>query len=493
MDLTEFSTFDAVGLAELILRGDLSAKEASNLAVDGIHLINPSLNAVNEVFEDRIDGPDNNVNRNGRLFGVPILNKDLSFAEAGRKQEMGSMFTKGFRPTTDSTTVERLRNAGVNIIGRTATPEFGNSGLTESVIQGVTRNPWDVNRTPGGSSGGSAAMVAAGCVPVATASDGGGSTRTPAAVCGLIGLKATRGLIPVGPRRGEGGSGLTGPFAVMRTMRDCAATLDVMAGPALGDAYVVQKPVSPYGTFIKQPMPRLRIAYSDHNWAGVQTSESSREALKFALQHLESEGHIIEEAFPDLKWSEFFEATIVVMCANLANSLDSLSAAMGIEPNPDNLQSSTWACYQLGKTYTSGDLLTALGQFNDVSRTMGTFMENHDVVVLPTNVFPAPLLEDCYQCNPSEPITGAQYQENVYSNDHFLALTNTTGQPSITLPLYQSKDGLPVGVQFVGRCAEDSVLLQIGAFFEQATPWINRRPAVHVSTQQHSSPLTLGL
>ena len=213
---------------------------------------------------------------------MPILNKDLSFAEVGRRQEMGSIFAKGFVPKTDSTTVERLRAAGLNILGRTTTPEFGNAGLTESAIAGVTRNPWDPDRTPGGSSGGSAAMVAAGAVPIATASDGGGSTRTPASVCGLVGLKPTRGLVPVGPGRGEGSSGLVGSFAVTRTMRDCAALLDVMGGPAPGDPYIVKQPDEPFQRCMERPLPPLRIAYTEENWAGVSTSKESRTALHIA-------------------------------------------------------------------------------------------------------------------------------------------------------------------------------------------------------------------
>lgn len=480
MQLSEYASCDAVELAALIKKGEINAKEVTALACAGIDAANPKLNAVIEVFEDRRDGPDSGAERHGALYGVPILNKDLSFAEVGRRQEMGSIFAKGFVPKTDSTTVERLRAAGLNILGRTTTPEFGNAGLTESAIAGVTRNPWDPDRTPGGSSGGSAAMVAAGAVPIATASDGGGSTRTPASVCGLVGLKPTRGLVPVGPGRGEGSSGLVGSFAVTRTMRDCAALLDVMGGPAPGDPYIVKQPDEPFQRCMERPLPPLRIAYTEENWAGVSTSKESRTALRKALQVLADAGHIVDEAAPVFDWERFFEATIVVMCSNLATGIDSLSTALNRKPRDDELQASTWACYRLGKSYSAIDLLTALGQFNDVSRSFGRFFQTYDVLATPTNVFPAPRLEDCYSCDPTDPIDGATYQTNVYSNDHFVALANTTGQPSITIPVHETADGLPLGVQFVARHAEDAVLLRTGNLLEQSLPWASRRPRVHV-------------
>ncbi len=482
MNLSEYRTCDAVALAALLKNGDVTPGEAASLAAAGIEAVNPALNGVIEVFADRLAAPGKEVDRQGAFFGVPILNKDLSFAEAGRRQEMGSVFAKGLLAKTDSTTVERLRAAGLNIIGRTTTPEFGNAGLTESAIAGVTRNPWDPARTPGGSSGGSAAMVAAGAVPVATASDGGGSTRTPASLCGLVGLKATRGLIPVGPGRGEGGSGLTGPFAVTRSLRDCAAFLDIMSGPAPGDPYTVQPPAEGYGATLNREPARLRIAYTEENWADEPaTHPECRRALRKAIKVFEDAGHEIEEAAPFFDWQAFFEATIVVMCANLAAGIDGLAAAVGHPPRPEDLQSSTWTCYRFGRDRSARELLTALGQFNDVSRSFGDFFQRYDILATPTNVFPPPRLDETYSCDPQTPITAADYQANVYSNDHFVCLANTTGQPSITLPVHQTDDGLPLGVQLMARQAEDALLLRLGRVLEQALPWAGRWPQVCVA------------
>lgn len=481
MQLSEYVTYDALGLAELVKSKQVEAKDLAGCALEAVDVVNPDLNAVIEVFKDRAALPTMSSTSESTFLGVPTLNKDLSFAEAGVKQEMGSNFTFGFVPATDSTTVERLRASGLNILGRTATPEFGNAGLTESLIAGITRNPWDVARTPGGSSGGSAGVVAARVVPVATASDGGGSTRTPASLCGLVGLKASRGLIPVGPGRGEGGSGLVGPFAVTRTMRDCAALLDVMGGSEPGDPYLVARPAKTYAALLDKPLYPRRIAYTDQCWSGTPTTEECRRALRDGLTVLEDAGHIIEEAMPVFDWDAFFNATITVMCSNLASGIDTLSEVFGRKPTGDDLQTSTWACYRYGKEKSATELLSALGQFNDVSRTFGRFLEEYDVLATPTNLFPAPKLADCYSCNPHAPITAAEYQNNVYSNDHYVAMANTTGQPSITIPSTPTDGGLPLGIQLIGRMGEDDVLLRLGRTLEQAAPWIDRMPVVNAT------------
>lgn len=478
MRVSEYASCDATELASLIKSGQVSSLEVSECAARAVEAVNPALNAVIEVYEERVSNQVELADPSASHFGVPILNKDLSFSEAGKRQEMGCNFTKGFSPKTDSTTITRIRAAGMSILGRTTTPEFGNSGQTESLIAGVTRNPWDVERTPGGSSGGSAAIVAACAVPVATASDGGGSTRTPASHCGLVGLKPSRGLVPVGPGRGEGNNGLVGSFAVTRTMRDCAALLDVMSGPASGDPYVVQRPEKPFLSTLEKPLRPLRIAFTSDNWAGVPTAEPCRRALTDALHHLEAAGHIVEEAFPKFDWDAHFEAVINVACSNLTTGVDALAEAFGRDPIGDDLQSSTWACYKYGKTLQATDLLAAVGQFNIVSRAFGSFFEEYDVLATPTTVYPSPLLKDCYSCNPDDPITAAQYQANVYANDHFVALANTTGQPAISVPSTPTDGGLPLGVQLIGRMCEDDVIIRLGKLLEESAPWIDRRPAI---------------
>ncbi len=481
MNLSEYAMYDATGLAALVRDKQVTPKELADLAIRGIDLVDARLNAVLEVYPDRTDTPYLDGLPDGPLRGVPALKKDLAFAEAGQLIEMGSQLTKGMIADTDSTAFARLRGAGAVFLGRTATPEYGLAGTTESRISGITRNPWDLNRTPGGSSGGSAAMVAAGVVPMATASDGGGSTRTPAAYCGLVGLKQSRGRIPAGPGRSEGNNGLSASFVLTRSVRDCALCLDIMNGPAEGDPYGIAAPVRSYREELEQPLPKMRVAYMDQAWIESPISESSRAALHAALKALEAEGHVIEEATPTIDIEAFIMATTVVACANLARDIDGLADRLGRKPDETTLQTSTQVCYQYGKTISAVALLDALAVFNGVNRCVGQFFGRYDLLVTPNNLTPAPLIEEYYRCDPAGPITAEDWQAQVFENDSYLATFNTTGSPAISLPVFETNDGIPVGVQFASRFGDEATLIRLAAFFERAMPWAGRTPPVHVS------------
>ena len=481
MNLSEYAKYDATGLAALVRDRQVTPKELADLAMQGIDLVDTRLNAFVEVYPDRTETPYLDGLPEGPLRGIPTLKKDLSFAEAGHLIEMGSLLTKGMVADTDSTAFERLRGAGAVFLGRTTTPEFGLTGTTESRISGITRNPWDLDRTPGGSSGGSAAMVAAGVVPVETASDGGGSTRTPAAYCGLVGLKQSRGRIPAGPGRSEGNNGLSAAFVVTRSARDCALCLDIMNGPAEGDPYGIALPVRPYREELDQPLPKMRIAYMDSAWIESPVSESSRAALHAVLKVLEAEGHIIEEATPAIGIEAFIMATTVVACANLARDIDGFAERLGRKPDKTTLQTTTLACYQYGKTISATSLLDALAVFNGINRCVGKFFGSYDLLVTPNNLYPAPLIEEYYRCDPAGPLTAEGWQAQVFENDSYLATFNTTGSPAISLPVFETDDGVPVGVQFASRFGDEATLVRLAAFLERAMPWAGRTPPVHVS------------
>lgn len=482
MNISEYAKYDATGLVELISQGQTTAKELANLALLGVEKVNPSLNAVLETYPERAGQPYLGRLPQGELTGVPILKKDLGFAEAGQLLEMGSLLTKGFVPDVSSTAFQRLHDAGAVFLGRTTTPEFGLTGTTESKLSSITYNPWDVKRTPGGSSGGSAAMVAAGVVPIATASDGGGSTRGPAAYCGLVGLKQSRGRIPAGPGRSEGNNGLSASFVLTRTVRDCALCLDLMQGPAVGDPYSITAPVRPYSIEMYRPLQQMRIAYVDGSWIKSPIHADSKAAVYAAIQKLEAEGHIIEEAAPDYNMDEFIMATTVVACANLARDTDETAARLGRKIDETTLQSTTLKCYQYGKEISATRLLDALKVFNTVNRSVGQFFTRYDVMVTPTNLQPAPIIEGYYRCDPSGSFSAEGWQSQVFENDSYLATFNTTGQPAISLPLYETSEGVPVGVQFVSRFGDEATLIRLAAFFEEAMPWSARKPQVHVSS-----------
>ena len=481
MTLSEYAKCDATKLAQLVRDGNVTPKELADLAMQGIGLVDGRLNAVVETYPDRAKERYLDRLPGGPLRGVPTLKKDLAFAEAGHLIEMGSQLSKGMVADTDSTAFERLRGAGAVFLGRTTTPEFGLAGITESRDAGVTRNPWDLDRTPGGSSGGSAAMVAAGVVPMATASDGGGSTRTPAAYCGLVGLKQSRARIPAGPGRSEGNNGLSASFVLTRSVRDCALCLDIMNGPAEGDPYGIALPTRPYCDELDQPLPKMRIAYTDNAWINRPVDDASRAAVHATLNVLEAEGHVIEEATPDIDIEAFIMATTVVACANLARDVDAISERLGRKPDENTLQTSTLVCHQYGKTISATALLDALAVFNSVNRSLGQFLGCYDLLVTPNNLRPAPRIEEYYRCDPAGPLSAEAWQAEVFENDSYLATFNTTGQPAISLPVFETDGGIPVGVQFASRYGDEATLIRVAAFLERAMPWSGRTPPVHVS------------
>ena len=297
MQLSEYASYDATGLAALVRKGEVKASELSHLALDGIAKLNPVLNAVIETYPKRAFSEYLNNIPEGVFYGVPFLNKDLSFPEKGSLCEMGTQLLKGNISNVDSLVIERLRNAGLVNLGRTTTPEFGLVGVTESRISGVTRNPWDLTRTPSGSSGGSAAAVISGIVPFATASDGGGSIRGPAANCGLIGLKTTRGRVPLTPRV-ESNSGLGVIFGLTKSVRDTAALLDVLQGQPHNGLLGLKPPKTSYLEQLDTQVKKLRIAYAHTIWGYEEISEEVSQAVNNVLKLLEQDGHHIEETHP---------------------------------------------------------------------------------------------------------------------------------------------------------------------------------------------------
>lgn len=473
MHFSEYSEYDAVGLAHLIKSGQVSAQKVQQLARQAILAVNPTLNAlVGELFEEPLPSSSS-----GPLAGVPFVIKDLSLHAAGVKTSMGSRLAgEGIIFPHDTDLMTRFRQAGLVALGRTATPEFGFNATAEAVANGPTRNPWNTARSTGGSSGGSAALVAARAVPVAHATDGAGSIRIPAAWCGLVGLKPTRGRVPPGPDSDERLSGFGVDFALTRTVRDAAALLDAVCGPALGDKYFAAPPERPYAQEVGAPAGRLRIAMTTRAWSGAPVDKEYAETVSMVCRELAALGHDVEEASPQVDAERFIDANIPIWTASLADSALVLAQVRGVDLGLDVLEAVTLASVEYGRRLTAVDLLRALRLSGAITRSVSAFFRTYDVLMTPTVAVPPPQLGTLNQNEPG--LDPRSWIEKLFALIPFTPLFNMTGQPAISLPLAQSSEGLPIGVQFVARYGDEATLLRLAAQLEQALPWHLRRPSI---------------
>lgn len=481
MNLSEYARYDGVGLAELVRRGEVAPVELAELALRGIELLNPALNAVIESFPERTASLAHGTLPDGPFRGVPFLIKDLGITEKGVRSELCSRLFQGHVADHDSELTVRFREAGLVTLGRTTAPEMGYSCSAESVLNGATGNPWDTDRMAGGSSGGGAAAVAAGIVPMAHGNDGGGSIRGPASCCGLVGLKPTRGRTPSGPDRGESLNGLEVEFALTRSVRDSAALLDAVAGPGLGDPYMIQGPERPYRDEIGAPPAGLRIGFTTAPWFGPVPEPEIVAAIEAAAKLCADMGHAVVEASPAFDRDAFLRATHDIWYAGLAHGIDSLADALGRTPSEDNLERCTWACYQFGRRLKATDLLRALDAYNSVSRNVAGFFTDIDVLITPNQAtLPEPL--GTFDQNAPD-VDAASWTKQMFCFEAFLPLFNATGQPAVSLPLYQSRDGLPIGVHFAARFGDEATLFRLASALEAALPWRDRRPPAHVANR----------
>jgi amidase len=473
MNLSEYIEYDAIGLAQLISSGQVSAHEVQQVARQAIESVNPELNAlVGDLFDEPLPYA-----ANGPFVGVPFAIKDLVLHAQGVPTRLGSRLAgQGVPFPYDTDLMARFKQAGLATLGRTSSPEFGFNASTEPLANGPTRNPWDSSRSSGGSSGGSAALVAARALPVAHASDGGGSIRIPSAWCGLVGLKPTRGRTPMGPDYDELLSGLAIEFAVTRTVRDAATLLDAVNGPGTGDKYEIASPARPYAEEAGTPPGHLRIAVTTRAWSGAPVDKEHVQAIESIGRELASLGHRVEEASPQLDWETFLKSQLPIWTSFLADGAVSLAAALGVELGPDVLEAVTLSSVEYGRRTTALDLYAAQRTCNFISRSVGAFFHDYDVLITPTVATPPPQLGYLNQNDPSLDPLG--WLDKVFTVVPFTPLFNATGQPAMSLPLAQSSDGLPIGVQFVARYGDEATLFRLAAQLEQALPWASRRPRV---------------
>ena len=477
MNLAEYACLDGLGLAELIRKKEVTPREVAEAALAGVHKINPKINAVIETYDDRIEKSDA-LRAPDRIFsGVPFFLKDLGATEAGSRQEMGSRLTRGYVADTEAYLTNRFKEAGALILGRTATPELGFAATTESVLTGVTRNPWNPNLIAGGSSGGSAAAVAAGILPVAHASDGGGSIRIPAACCGVVGLKPSRGRITCGPDFDEGLFGLVQQFVVSRTVRDTAAMLDAVGRPAPGEPYVIVQPRRPFLAEVDTPPGTLRIAFTTESWTGVGVNPEIAGCVEHIARICATMGHDVAAAKPKIDLKPYFSALGVFWGASMRYAFDQLALKMKRPVDRHHLEPVTLKVYEDAAQFSAADVIRARAALNRTRRQLGAFFERYDLLLTPTIAqLPVPVgTIDQNQDVPLEKWFQGTSQFNAFTN-----LFNATGQPAISLPLCQSSAGLPIGIQFAARFGEEDLLIRMAGAFEAALPWADHKPPIHV-------------
>lgn len=479
MNLQEYARYDGLGLAELVKKKEVKSEELVELAIQAIKELNPKINAVNQILEEEALQEARGSLPDGPFKGVPFLIKELVLHAKNVPVNMGSRLAEGIVYPVDSELMARFRKAGFVTVGTTNTPEFGYNATTEAIYHGPTRNPWNLDHSPGGSSGGSAASVAAGITPIAHGNDGGGSIRVPASCSGIIGLKPTRGRIPTGPFIGEPLNGLGIEFALTKTIRDTAHLLDAVCGPDPGAYSYVSRPTESYQEVIQKEVRPLKIAWSGKPRSGVPVDEECLEALYETVKLCEELGHTVVEDSPEYDAELLSKANLTIWTANIYHMIEGAAKAAGRTPSEENIEAAIWQCYLYGKELKASDLLEALDMNNLVSRSVGQFFTKYDVFLTPVIATLPATIGVLNANNPN--IDAKEWTEQIFTYAPFTGLFNTTGQPSISLPLHFSKNGLPIGMLFTAKLGDEATLLQLGAQLEQAKPWKNKIPSVHVS------------
>ncbi|MFT8644317.1 MAG: amidase [Gluconacetobacter sp.] len=482
MSRDEWSACDATRLAELVAQGAVTPSALAQMAVEASARVNPQIGSVIELFDDAVAAPETGGTRlDGPFRGVPFLIKDLGATVAGRLQEQGSKFLRGNRSDRDAFLTAKMRNAGLNIIGRSTVPEFGVCGSAENPDIYVTRSPWNPDYTTFGSSAGASASVAAGIVPMAHATDGGGSIRIPAGANGLVGLKCSRGVFSIAP----GLSDITGYVStqgcVSRSVRDTALFVDSCRGGAPGEFMPYWKSDGSYTTLIGRDPKLLRIAVS-HEWGRYAADPHFVAELEKTARFLQELGHVVEWVVPDIDFEEAFRAQTACYIGNFAQFIQRMLDKRGLSAPPEDLiepiNIRIWE-KGIGMSYTERWKMQDV--FNTVSRRLGQFYEEWDVILTPTFSKPTPRLGERKYLTLSDNPDVLNWFYELWEIFSYTPLGSLTGTPGLSLPLAWQQSGLPLGMHFQTRQGNDGLLLQIGAQLERAMGgrfWNGRRPAI---------------
>ncbi len=463
-----YRSHDGVGLAGLVRSGEVAASELLETALALAEEHNDLLNAITvwdverarETAAGFLDGP---------FRGVPFLLKDLFSPMAGLASTDGTGLYVGATPTYDAELVRRFKAAGLVIFGRTASPEFGLTTTTESVRHGPTRNPWSPEYSAGGSSGGAAAMVAVGAVPLAHASDGGGSIRIPASNCGIFGMKPSRARISSGPDIGEGWSGMSTPGCVSRSVRDSAALLDVVSGPAPGDPYIAPPPRRPYLEEVERDPGRLRVGLVTHPFFDCEVDIECLDAVRAAGLLCERLGHDVQSLLIDV--GDDPEAIRSIVAVHTLRLLEDVGHLRGSPVREGEVEAVTWALAELGRQVDATAFVRATDQIHLLGRRVAAAMQGFDVLVSPMMATPPPLLGTISMDRLDDDATAVLYRTLAFGQ-----LMNATGMPAMSVPLHWSSVGLPIGTQFAAPMGREDVLFRLAGQLERAQPWADRWP-----------------
>jgi amidase len=480
MNLAEYARYDALGLAELVARGEVTPSELAATAARAIETANPQVNAVVETYPDRIEDLDESTLGAGPFRGVPFLIKDVFGHEAGRLIEFGSRLCRGMRVTQSTYYFEMLKASGVNVLGRSAAPEYSMSGTTETALYGNTSTPWRHGHSAGGSTGGGMAAVIAGMVPIAHGSDIGGSIRIPASFCGGVGLKPSRGRVSFGAMLDENGYGLAQNFVQTKSVRDTAAMLDCLSVPQVGDPFVIPKPERAYAELIRERAPRLRIAWSTDALMGVAVDPEVAAAVGRAAAILSDMGHDVRHVEVAFDGLAALRRMMDVWFFGFDLRLQLYSRRSGHAIGPDTLEPVILKIYEHARRMTPAQFLDAMAALNGARRDLARVFVDHDVWLTPTT---ARVAEPWGNYNLGRTDVGyEEIPEKILRGPcQFTLPHNIMGTPAISLPLAMHSSNLPIGVQLAAQPAREHVLLQLAAALEEAQPWGARVPPLHVS------------
>lgn len=493
MAFAEYEEHDGLGLAALVARGEITASELLDEALARIERRNGPLNAVVAVLEADARCTASAPLPDGPFRGVPFLIKDLDAAVAGSPVSLGSRCMRGFVADHDSRLVRLHRRAGLVIAGKTNAPELGLTPFTEPRLWGAARNPWDLQRTPGGSSGGAAAAVAAGIVPLAHGGDGGGSLRIPASCCGLYGLKPTRWRTPVGPDRSEMWGGYAVEHAVTRSVRDSAALLDATTSSEPDAAGWLAPPLRPFLDETKLDPERLRIGLMVDPPMTAAVHPDCRAAAEATAKRLADLGHDVEPVTLDIDRDAFVQDFFLFVCVQTAAIMEQAALLTGRRVRRSDFETPTWVCAMVGRGHGAVAAAMARERMHAVARKTAALFERVDLLLTPTLATPPPrigaLLPGGLESLGQELVARLRLGfllrfpallraaiARVFGFIPFTPLANVTGQPAASLPLDWNADGLPIGSQLIARVGDEATLFRVSAQLEAAHPWAARRP-----------------